>query len=369
MVSGRAVLYGLLVAGVASCGGGGTALQRPAPAPARVLVIGHFIGLNVIQANGENAGQPVPTIDGVNPDVLQGLFGLTAADDPGPNCSDVYGIDLPNMAAKDPAGRLWVLYKKNLDIMERHAVKPLGRRRPSKAQCFTDRQSDWVVYPQTATPGVDPPAYRGTGEALAMKAGPAGLVIEVNDPRAVGYFALRTYAYGGDPRTPIHTFTVPPGSVFALGPDGTIYVPAAAGFNVYASDSNGCCPLKTIATHGGLQGREFVVGSDGEIYVVEVDDAYSLAYTSPFNFFVSVYAPDTGTLVRRFGPVLGHNGIREGFGIDVDARRNIYVSHAETLDDVFVFSMEGKSSAPSHTFRNSALWNGAGNVMTLTALP
>ena len=158
--------------------------------------------------------------------------------------------------------------------------------------------------------------------------GLAGDGIMVGLYTATGGYAIATFPYASSNAPPMRTFTsTTPIYGFAEGNDGHLYVSRPGGrVDVYDPTSTGCCPLRSIMLEGlvghiVVSAQEFAVGPDGSIYATDLPGSQA----NPV-MFVNVYAPGSGAVARRIGPLPADYS---GFGfpvITVDAKNRLYVA-------------------------------------------
>ena len=215
-----------------------------------------------------------------------------------------------------------------------------------------------TVAPPGAKPGTAP-VYDGDGNPYAVELGPNGVLVE-SYSRTNG-ISIRTYPYGAIDPPATRTFQPTPNAGtyfgFAVGPDGRIYIPRLDGFDVYAADATGCCPvtLRTAYPPTEFPGL-FKIGRDGSIFSAQLVNYFEYSGGTP-SMYVNVYPPGSGAIARRIGPlplvndVLSHLPV-----IAVDANNTLYVA---TNFSLYVFGPSANGNvAPDHlmTYGISAGW-------------
>jgi hypothetical protein len=152
---------------------------------------------------------------------------------------------------------------------------------------------------------------------------------------------IATYPYAASNAPAMRTFTSTDRILgFAESNDGHLYVSRPNRVDVYDATSTGCCPIRSIALtglvgHVTVSAQQFAVGPDNSIYETDLpgNNANPVMY-------VNVYAPDSGAVARRIGPLPADYG---GLGfpvITVDAKNRLYVA---TTGRIYRFgpSMDG----------------------------
>jgi hypothetical protein len=137
---------------------------------------------------------------------------------------------------------------------------------------------------------------------------------------------IATYPYAANFVPPIRKFKTTGMYAFASGNNGHLYVARSNEFDVYAPDSDGCCPLRRIVLDAPLKDigspQGFAVGPDNSIYVQDLPSTY----TADQVMYVNVYPPGSGTIGRRIGPLPNHFDALSGPVITVDAKNRLYVA-------------------------------------------
>jgi hypothetical protein len=137
---------------------------------------------------------------------------------------------------------------------------------------------------------------------------------------------IATYPYAASLAPPIRKFKTTGMYAFASGNDGHLYVARSNEFDVYAPDSNGCCPLRRIPLDAPLNymgsPQGFAVGPDNTIYVQDLPSTY----TADPVMYVNVYAPGSGTIGRRIGPLPDRFDVFSAPVITVDSKNRLYVA-------------------------------------------
>jgi hypothetical protein len=141
-----------------------------------------------------------------------------------------------------------------------------------------------------------------------------------------GVEIIATYPYAANFVRPIRKFKTTGMYAFASGNDGHLYVARSNEFDVYAPDSDGCCPWRRIVLDAPLtymgSPQGFAVGPDNSIYVQDLPSTY----TADQVMYVNVYPPGSGTIGRRIGPLPHHLDALSGPVITVDAKNRLYVA-------------------------------------------
>jgi hypothetical protein len=180
---------------------------------------------------------------------------------------------------------------------------------------------------------------------FALGLGGDGIHVGYRDSNGVATIA--TYPYAASNAPPMRTFvSTTPVLGFAEGNDGHLYVARPGRVDVYDPTSTGCCPIRSVATTGlaghiTISSQEFAVGPNNSIYVTDL----------PGNnvMYVNVYAPATGKLSRRIGPLPADYG---GFGfpvITVDAQNRLYVA---TTGNLYRFAAGAQGADPPQRVMN-----------------
>jgi hypothetical protein len=306
MRSFRMFLFAFAVVALAACGGGAglSTLQSPLPPsdPGALDPLGSSVGfekgtlwvayteplIRAFSANGNGAVTPLETLGSFawpnSPGSIPGLPGT---------------VDI----AIAPDGTQWVL--ENKDFAEGgpgfrlFAVAP-GDNQPENVY-GDDVHSPFAV--GLAGDGIMVGYYTSTGTTIA------------------------TYPYAASNAPPMRTFkSTTPLLGFAEGNDGHLYVSRPNRVDVYLPTSTGCCPIRSIALtglvgHVTVSAQEFAVGPDNSIYETDLPGNLS----NPV-MYVNVYAPGSGRVARRIGPLpANYNGL--GFPvITVDSKNRLFVA-------------------------------------------
>ena len=206
------------------------------------------------------------------------------------------------------------------------AIAPDGTQYVLENRDFALGGRGWRLF--TVAPGeTEPEHVNGDDVSRPFAVGIAGDGIMVGLYGPNGETTIATFPYGASNAPPIRTFTSTSRMLaFAEGNDSKLYVARPNGVDVYLPTSDGSSPLRSIATgalpsHVTIGPHEFAVGPNNSIYVVDLPGNH----TNPV-MYVNVYAPRSGALVRRIGPLPADYG---GFGfpvITVDAKNRLYVA-------------------------------------------
>ncbi len=211
------------------------------------------------------------------------------------------------------------------------AVAPDGTRWLLENRSFAEGGPGWRLYAVAPNETTPENTYGDDAHVpFALALGGDGIMVGYRDSN--GVTTIATYAYAANNSAPIRTFTSSaPVLGLASGNDGHFYVARPNGYDVYDPTSTGCCPVRSVVTSGltgtvTIGSQEFAVGPNNSVYVVDLPGGNA----NPV-MYVNVYAPGSGKVARRIGPLpANYNGL--GFpAIAVDSLNRLYVATQGTI--------------------------------------